>query len=231
MIDKEAEELIEYLSEYILEERLNNFNQILEKRTNHLTVVLEDLHKPHNANAVLRSCDGFGLQDIHVIENKTEFDAERSVTLGAHKWLTLHRYNDPQEDNIDACFSELRSQGYKIIATTPHENDVNIQDLDVSQKTALVFGTERKGISREVEERVDGFVKIPMYGFSESFNISVSAAICMFELTTKLRNLPEEQWQLDEKYKTELRLKWIIKTIKASEQLIARFHQQREKRG
>ena len=222
MSDKELQYLIEYLSEFIKEERVKKFDEILSKRTNHVTVVLEDLHKPHNANAVLRSCDGFGLQDVHIIENKNEFDTEGTITLGAHRWLTLHRYNEPQKDNVDVCFDELRKQGYKVIATTPHEQDVNIYDLDVCEKIALVFGTELDGISQNVIDKADGFAKIPMSGFSESFNISVSAAICMYELTKKIRQSDIESG-LDESYKLKLKLEWMKKSIKAGEQLVAQY--------
>ena len=133
---------------------------MLNFRTNHLAIVLEDLHKSHNANAVLRSCDGFGVQDVHIIENNNEFDAATTVTLGAHQWLSLHRYNQPENDNIDICFNELRKRGYQIIVTTPHERDSDVGELDVSKKTALVFGTELEGVSDAVMERADGFAKI-----------------------------------------------------------------------
>jgi len=215
-------ELTNYLKDFILEERLTRINEVLEDRTNHITIVLEDLHKAHNANAVLRSCDGFGIQDVHIIENKNEFDEAGTVSIGAHNWLSLHRYNQPETENVNACFSHLREEGYQVIATTPHERDSNIHELDITQKTALVFGTELEGVSEEVKSQADGFVKIPMYGFSESFNISVSAAICMYELNKKLRS-SEISWGLSESYKTRLRYEWIKKTIKAGDQLVERY--------
>ncbi|MGB0346345.1 MAG: TrmH family RNA methyltransferase [Balneolaceae bacterium] len=214
--------LIEYLKDFISIERFDRINEVLDQRTNHLTIVLEDLHKAHNANAVLRSCDGFGIQDVHIIENQNEFDSAGTVSIGAHNWLTLHRYNSETENNIDRCFNDLRDQGYQIIATTPHEQDSNIDQLDITKRTALVFGTELEGVSEEVTEKVEGFVKIPMYGFSESFNISVSAAICMFELTKRIRS-SNNDWHLMDDYKTKLRYQWIKQTIKAGDQLVAKF--------
>ncbi len=216
------QKLTEYLKEFISDERLDRINEVLDLRTNHLTIVLEDLHKAHNANAVLRSCDGFGIQDVHIIENRNEFDSAGTVSIGAHNWLSLHRYNSDSENNIDQCFDKLKADGYRIIATTPHEKDSNIDQLDISQKTALVFGTELEGVSEEVTQKADGFVKIPMFGFSESFNISVSAAICMFELTKRIRSTNIE-WPLYEEYKTQLRYEWIKQTIKAGDQLEAKF--------
>ncbi len=183
---------------------------------------MEDIHKSHNANGVLRSCEGFGIQDVHIIENNTQFDSEKTVSIGAHNWLSLYKYNHDSVNNIDQCFNNLRSKGYKIIATSPHEEDSNIDDLDISKKTALVFGTELKGVSGEVKNKVDGFVKIPMNGFSESFNISVSAAICMYELTKKMRVLNISS-NLTYTYKTMIRYQWIKQTIKAGDKLVEKF--------
>ncbi|RNC85407.1 MAG: TrmH family RNA methyltransferase [Balneola sp.] len=223
--DTYTEKLIDYLKEFTTEARWNTIQDVLSKRTTHLTVVLEDLHKSHNANAVLRSCDGFGIQDIHIIENRTAFDTESTVSIGAHQWLTLHKYNDESQDNVETCFKNLKGEGYTIIATTPHERDVNLHQLSVSDKTALVFGSEREGISDRVRDLADGFVKIPMYGFSESFNISVSAAICLYDLTNKLRS-GNINWQLSEDYKTELALLWLKNTIKASDKLVQKFEEE-----
>ncbi|MEQ9310616.1 MAG: RNA methyltransferase [Balneolaceae bacterium] len=215
-------ELIEYLKDFTTESRWETIDKVLANRTNHITVVLEDLHKPHNANAVLRSCDGFGIQDIHIIENNTEFDSDKQVSMGSHNWLTLNRYNEPSNDNIKLCFDRLKAEGYTVLATTPHEQDQNLNEISLNHKTALVFGTERRGISDGVKEYADGFVKIPMYGFSESFNISVSAAVCLYDLRTRLEK-SEIEWQLDDEYQTRLKLKWLKQTIKASDNLIEKF--------
>ncbi len=220
-----TEKLIDYLKEFTTESRWETIQKVLSKRTSYLTVVLEDLHKSHNANAVLRSCDGFGIQDIHIIENRTEFDTESTVSIGAHQWLTLHKYNQESADNVKVCFDTLKNDGYQIIATTPHEQDVNLDQLSMNKKAALVFGSEREGISDRVRELADGFVKIPMYGFSESFNISVSAAICLYDLTNKLRR-EKVSWQLNEDYKRELALLWLKNTIKASDKLIQKFEEE-----
>ncbi len=214
--------LIEYLKGFTTESRWNRIQEVLSNRTNHITVVLEDLHKPHNANAVLRSCDGFGIQDVHIIENRNTFDAASTVSIGAHQWLTLSKYNKTNTENVSVCFEAMRKEGYKVIATTPHEQDQNLNELPIEQKTALVFGTEREGLSDIAMEEADGYVKIPMSGFSESFNISVSAAICLYDLTTRLRQ-SDLDWQLEEEYQRELSLLWLKKTIKASDKLVEKF--------
>ena len=217
-------DLIEYLKEFISEARWQRINEVLDKRIERLTVVLEDIYQPHNASAVLRSCDGFGIQDVHVIENNNEFDASSEVTIGADQWLSIHRYNKPKTDNVSACFSSLKEKGYQIVATTPHENDHNLDELDISKPTALVFGTELDGVTEQVLELADIFVKIPMSGFSESFNISVSAAICLYDTSTRLRNsVPRADWALSEERREELLLEWVKQSIKAGDQLAEKW--------
>ncbi|MCG8374653.1 MAG: RNA methyltransferase, partial [Balneolales bacterium] len=174
--------------------------------------------------------DGFGIQDVYVIENQNEFDTEGTVSLGAHQWLTINRYNDPGKDNVSSCFQDLKSKGYTIVATTPHERDSTIHEIDASEKTALVFGTELEGISEQVKREADGFVKIPMFGFSESFNISVSAAVMMYELTNKLRS-SGTHWGLNEEYKLLLKHQWIKQTIKAGDKLEEKFLKERNLSG
>ncbi len=213
-------QLIEYLRGFISEDRWKRINEVLDKRTEHITVVLEDIYQPHNASAVLRSCDGFGIQNVHVIENKNTFDASSEVTIGADQWLSIHRYNKANYDNVNDCFSKLKEQGFQIVATTPHENDHNLIEMDITKPTALVFGTELDGVSDKVMKQSDGFIKIPMSGFSESFNISVSAAICLYDTSTRMKNsVPESVWNLTENRREELLLEWVKKSIKAGDQL------------
>ena len=183
-----------YLFEFISDNKRHLFETIIQSRTRHISIVLENIFQPHNASAVLRSCDIFGVQDIHIIENTNKYTLSEQVAMGSSKWLTLKKYNQEEENTI-RCFDELRAKGYRIVATTPHDQDVMIDDLPLDQKTALVFGTELHGLSETALQNADAFVKIPMYGFTESFNISVSAALSMFHLTEKLRK-SEIQWQL-----------------------------------
>lgn len=214
--------LIEYLRDFISDSRWDRINEVLDKRTQHITVVLEDIYQPHNASAVLRSCDGFGIQDVHIIENKNEFDASSQITIGADQWLSLHRYNQQNHDNVSDCFQNLRSQGFQIVATTPHENDHNLNQLDISKPTALVFGTELEGVTEQVMQQADAFVKIPMSGFSESFNISVSAAICLYDTSTRLRQ-SDIEWELKPETREGLLLEWVKKSIKAGDKLAEKW--------
>lgn len=191
----------------------------LQHRTYHITIVLEDIFQPHNASAVLRSCDCFGIQQINVIENRNEYQVNPDVALGASKWVNLVRYNDPEMDNSQLCLDQLRTKGYRILATTPDPQAQDINTVGLDDKVALFFGTEQEGLSQSVLEQADHRVKIPMYGFTESFNISVSAAIVMHNLTSRLHKQKAISWQLTDEEKTDLRLQWYRRIVKKSELL------------
>ena len=151
-----SKELVKYLSGFITENRLKRFEDVLQHRTRHLTVVLEDIYQPHNAAAVLRSCDCFGIQDVHVIENQNKFEANPDVELGSAKWITMHKYNAQKENTAD-CIASLKKNGYKIVVTSPHKNDCSIAELDITNKTALFFGTEMRGATPVAFEQADAF--------------------------------------------------------------------------
>lgn len=216
------QELYDYLANCISENRKNRIESLVQQRTRYLTVVLEDIFQPHNASAVLRSAEGFGVQDIHIIENKNTYAVNPDVALGAAKWLTLQKYRH-HEDNTMACITSLKAQGYRIVATTPHTNDCLVSELDVSKgKIALLFGTELEGLSKEAIAAADEYVRIPMYGFTESFNISVSAALCMYELTERIRKA-DIAWQLTEAEQFSLKMAWVRKTLQRADLLEKEF--------
>jgi tRNA (guanosine-2'-O-)-methyltransferase len=180
----QKKELISYLSAFISEKRKARFDQVITQRMGHLRIVLENMYQAHNASAVLRSCESFGIQHVHFIENRNHLRISDDVAMGSSNWLSIHRHNDTENNTVNTL-RHLKSLGYRIVATTPHKDDCTIDQLPVDGKLALVFGTEIDGISPEVFEHADEFVKIPMYGFTESFNVSVCAALCMYELTTR----------------------------------------------
>mgnify|MGYP003851619175 CR=1 FL=1 len=215
--------LMEYLSGYLTTNRLELFDKVLSMRTRYLTVVLEDIFQAQNASAVLRTCDCFGIQDVHIIENRNTFNVNREVALGSSKWLSLKKYNE-QKNNSREAIRQLKKNGYRIVATTPHTNDLELQNFDLAAgKTALVFGSELPGITDDILNEADEFLKIPMYGFTESFNISVSAAIILHHLSLKLRENNRIRWQLSDDEKEEVKLEWIRKTIKRSDLIEKRF--------
>ena len=184
------------------------FDRLVQNRTRHICVVLEDIFQSHNASAVLRSCDCFGVQDIHVVENHNRYSPNSDVSMGSDKWVDYYKH-----PSILQTYDELHSKGYRVIATLPHENDTMITDLDISQPVALVFGTELTGLTQEAIDHADGYVKVPMYGFTESFNISVCAALSLFCLTERMRSDSNLHWQLSEVEQATLKLYWAMQVI------------------
>ena len=211
------QKLLDYLLGFLSEHKKSLFEKIIEDRTKHVTVALEDIFQPQNASAVLRTCDIFGIQDVHIIENENEYNVNPKVVHGASKWINLHKYNEKENNTLD-CINKLKADGYKVYGTTPHTDDTLIQTISLDNKVALMFGTEMTGLSDIAMEHVDGFVKIPMYGFTESLNISVSAAISLYELSKRLKE-STINWQLSEQEKTEQLIVWAKKVIKDGERI------------
>lgn len=220
MINKK---LLQYLEGYLTDKRKETFKNVLEQRTRHFTVVLEDIYQAHNASAVVRTCDIFGVQDLHVIENKYSNKVSRHVAKGAQNWLTINRYQE-DANNSEICLNHLKNKGYQIIATTPHNDSCFLEDFDISKKSAFVFGVEADGVSEYVKQNANGFLKIPMVGFTESLNISVAAAIILQSITSKLRK-SNLNWELSKKEKEILYFNWVRKTIKNIDKIEAYFYQ------
>jgi tRNA (guanosine-2'-O-)-methyltransferase len=216
------QELINYLSSFLSESRLGIFKNNLSFRTRYITIVLEDIYQSQNASAVLRTCDCFGIQDIHIVENQNKFNEYINVTRGSTKWIDLYHYNQRENNTLDAI-NRLRGDGYKIVATSPHDNDIYLDNYDLTiGKSAFVFGNEKRGISKEVKENADYFLKIPMCGFTESLNLSVSVAIVLHHLSSKLRLLPVD-WKLSEKEQEIIMLEWLKKSIKSGDLLLKNY--------
>ncbi len=214
-------ELLTYLSTFITEDRKVLFNKIVRYRTKHITVVMEDIYQPHNASAVLRTCDLTGVLDVHIIEDSNEYEVNSEIALGSSKWLNIETYNK-KEDNTLSTYQKLRTDGYKIIATSPHKKSQSLENIDVSEKIALVFGTELTGLSELAIDNADDYLRIPMYGFTASYNISVSAAIILFTLTERMRN-EDVKWQLSEKENIQTLLDWTRRSISKVEGVEKRF--------
>ena len=215
--------LLNHLLEFITPKRKTLFEKVLFNRTRHITIVLEDIYQPHNASAVLRTCDLTGIQDVHIIEDKNIYDVNPDVALGSSKWLNLIKYNN-DEYNTLLAFNKLKEQGYRIVASTPHKYDQDLENIPLDKKIAIVFGTELNGLSEIAIENADEFLKIPMYGFTESYNISVSAALILFTLTNRLRN-SKINWHLTEEEKIDILIEWSRRSIKRSDVIERQFLQ------
>ncbi len=207
-MDAKKQKLLLYLEGFITENRKEGFLRVLQNRTKHFTIAMEDIFQLHNTSAVMRSCEVFGIQELNVIEQKFGKRIDTEIAMGAQKWVDVFRYN-----SVQSCMDEMRAKGYQIIATTPHDESCFLHEFDISKPAALFFGTERDGLSQEVLDQADGFLKIPMVGYTESLNISVSAAIIIQDITTRLRQ-SAINWHLTEDEILEKRLDWTRKTIK-----------------
>lgn len=213
--------LLSYLESLLTENRKQRFLDILAHRTYHITIALEDVYQLHNTSAVMRSCEVFGIQQMHVIEERFGKRIDKEIALGAEKWVDIKRHA-----SRSACLHALREKGYKIIATSPREGSIPLNEFDISAPCAIFFGTEKEGLHEEVLQDADACIKIPMYGFTDSLNISVAAAIIIQNLSTRLRE-SEVNWNLTENQMLEKRLDWARKSIKDIARIEARFLEQR----
>lgn len=212
-----------FLENILTDNRKERFQQVLSKRTNHFTIAMEDIFQLHNTSAVMRSCEVFGIQQLNIIEERYTKSIDKEIAMGAQKWVDVNRF-----DSISGCISSMKSKGYQIIATTPHENDCDLDDFDISKPSAIFFGTERDGLSEEVLQNADGFLKIPMAGFTESLNISVSAAIIIQNLMSRLHK-SDIKWQLSEEEILDKRLQWAKNTIKDIKRIEERYYSENKK--
>ncbi len=212
---------IEYLEQFVTERRRKIFKEILQLRTRYFTVVLEDLYQIHNISAVVRSCDIFGVQDMHIIRKNYNAGISHGIAKGAEKWLSFYEYGHTKE-----AITSLKEKGYRIIATTPHHSSVLLPDFDITDKAAFFFGVEKDGLSEEVLNQADEFLKIPMYGLTESFNISVAAALILYESRKKLQQ-SHVDWHLTEEEQMELYRQWLEKTIKSIDLIKKNYFQRK----
>lgn len=213
--------LIEHLSQFVTDVRKERLQEVLQNRTRHITVVLEDLYQTQNISAVMRTCDCYGIQDAYIVENRNEFEIHKDISMGADKWLTLHHYPH-SEHNMKQCIDDLHAKGYTVVATLPDEKKTSIQDLSIDKKTAFLFGTELTGLSDEAIQYADCNALIPMYGFTESFNISNSAAIILSNFSERLRH-SDVDWKLSQNEQDEIYLEWLKKSLRDPEAMIKHF--------
>ncbi len=215
------ERLYEQLSEFISDNKRALFDRLAPLRTRHITVVLEDIYQAHNASAVVRTADLLGIQDMHIIENRNKYTVNPDVTLGSSKWVNMHRHREG-DDNTLRCMQQLKQQGYQIVVTSPRAADVTPGNIDLERPMAFCFGTELTGASDVLMEHADMHLRIPMYGFTESYNISVSAAIVLYTVMERLR-ASAVQWQLSDDDRNALKLEWARKVVHSAAHLEARF--------
>lgn len=211
--------LLDYLQNFITEERKQRFLEIISQRTNHFTVAMEDVFQMHNTSAVVRTCEVFGVQQAHSIEGRYGKRLDEKIAMGAQKWVDVFRYDDTQK-----CIDTLREKGYQIVATTPHKDAYLLNDFDISKKSAFFFGTEKEGLSEKVLAQADTYLKIPMVGFTESLNISVAVAIVLQQLTDKLRR-SNIKWQLTNEERYSVLEQWTKISVRNVNDVIKRYNE------
>jgi tRNA (guanosine-2'-O-)-methyltransferase len=224
-MEKFTSDLIDHLSGFVTENRLSLFKKVLGERTRYITVLLEDIYQSQNASAVLRTCDCTGIQDVHIVEQQNEYEINRDVALGSNQWLSMHYYNDGS-DNIHTAIRNLKEQGYRIVATSPHKSGTTPESFNLENgKAALLFGTELSGLTPRALELADEYIRIPMVGFTESFNISVSAALLLYSLRKRLE-ASDLDWRIGEPERKELLLNWLRTSIKMSNQIELKYREE-----
>lgn len=211
--------LVEKWSSLVTPQRFARMQRVLDNRTRHVTAVLEDVYRSPNSNAAIRSLECFGIQDVHMVEGKFKAKLNDAIAKGATQWTTIKQYQSNSENictGIEECFKNLRQQGYMIVATTPHSQGYSLPDLPIDKKLALVFGNEEAGVSTYAQEHADAYVTIPMYGFTESFNIAASVAIVAYDLITRVKRSSLD-WQLSPDEKVDILYDWLYATGRISE--------------
>jgi tRNA (guanosine-2'-O-)-methyltransferase len=222
-------------NEYILSEfykiitpnKVNMFERIAPQRSRHLVVGLENIQQDHNASAIMRSMDCLGFQELHLIEKNNSYQFQRDIALGSARWLDVNQYQEGPEPVLEAI-AKLRKQGYRIIATSPHHKAVTPQTVNLQQPIALFFGAEKHGISPELMENADELLHIPMHGFTESLNLSVSAALLLNALRTRLEST-QYPWLLSEQEQIKLKIEWCKRILNGGPQLAEKFREEFKK--
>lgn len=217
--------LTEKIGTHLSDKRKALIEKVLSNRTRYYTVVVENIYHPHNVNAVLRSCECFGLQDLHIIDDQEKYRIQKRIAKGANKWTDLHFYEKGENPVLD-CINKLKNQGYTIVGTSPHKNDIDLENFDYTHKAAFFFGAEKEGISKTVFQHADCFIKIPIYGFTESFNVSVAVAIILHHLTLKLRQDKSINWHLSNDEIAQKTLEWYVKSARNGKKILAYYQQQ-----
>lgn len=213
---------MQHFEQYVTDHKREFIARVLDQRTRHVTVVLEDIYQSQNASAVVRTCECFGIQDIHIVENKSKYQVNPRVLKGSHKWVTLVRHRGREQDNTVSCFDKLKRDGYTILVAEPDAAALPVHDIDVTKKTAVVFGNELRGLSDTALQLADQKITIPMVGFTESLNISVSVAITLTTLFAAIRRHNTGHF-ISSDEKDKLRLDWYRKIVRRSDLIEREF--------
>ena len=212
------DERMAYMSQFLTEERVEVLRRTLASRTRYMTILTENTFHPQNASALVRHCEAVGLQDLHTVETRCKFNPNVNIVRGTDKWVDITRHESTEE-----AISSLKGAGYRLVATTPHRESCTPETFDVAKGPfCLVFGTEHAGVSDEIIEAADEYLRIPMCGMVESLNVSASAAILIYMLSQRMRLTPSIDWALKEEDAREMLFRWVMSSVKDSERILER---------
>lgn len=220
-------ELLAYLGQFITEHKKVRMREVLPWRTRYLTLVLEDIYQPQNASATLRTAEILGIQDVYIVENWNAYRLNPKVVLGASKWIHLYRFRQADGQNTQRCLEYLRARGYRLVATSPYNPTwTSLEDVPLDRPVAFWFGSELEGLSQIALEQADGVLRIPMYGFTESYNISVSVGIILFTMVQRLHR-SNRPWRLSPEEQEEVLLTWYLRVLDRGEVLARHYLRER----
>ncbi len=213
-------EKIAFLESLLSEKRLERIKEVIDYKIQNITIVLDNLLDSHNTSAILRTAEGLGIKDVYIIEKDYQFEINKGITKYSHKWLDLHRFKD-----YEPCVKELKKREYKIFIANVGEKSLKLTDIEIKpdNKYAFVVGNEHGGISGEILKYADYEFTIPMYGFTESFNVSVASAIILSHTTYLYRKALQQKSDLTEQQKEELYFDFLKKAVKNSDILLKSF--------
>ena len=211
------QETFDYLKQFLTDERLSKIEHFSQESSDFVLPVMEDVYQFRNAAAIVRSVEACGFHHVVALEEENIFNPNLKVTKGAETWVKVEK----MPNNLDSL-KEIKNRGYKILAVSPENNATMLPDYEVKEPIALVFGTELEGVSDEILDFADETLAIPMYGFTKSFNVSVAAAICMYELKQKLMKSGID-YRLSEEKLLEMKIRWTVNSIRSGEELLERF--------
>ncbi len=211
------QKIFEYLQQFLTEERRQKIEHFSRESSDFVLPVIEDVYQFRNAAAIVRSVEACGFHKIVAMESENEFNPNYRVTKGAENWVEVERLSH----NLESL-KQIKNRGYKIVAVSPENNAKQLSDFNISEPIALVFGTEKEGVSKEILDFADETLAIPMYGFTKSFNVSVAAAICVYDLRQKLES-SKINFKLSEDKLWEMKVRWAVNSIKSGEQILEKY--------
>ena len=217
------QERLDYMTQFLTEERKEVLRRTLASRTHYMRIMTENMFHPQNASALVRHCEAFGLQDLHTVETLCKFNPNVNIVRGTDKWVDLTRH-----ESTTQAIADLKSAGYRIVATTPHRESCTPETFDVGKGNfCLVFGTEHAGVSDEIIEAADEYLRIPMCGMVESLNVSASAAILIYMLSQRMRLSEGLDWQIEEPERQKIMLRCMMTAVRDSKQILERKYGER----